>query len=78
VAIQFPTTNAAGECLCQWCCDQRADETGKSIHASMIEGDYSNFRYACEVCGCKRCPHHADHRFRCTGSNEPGQVGVLL
>ena len=36
-----------------------------------------HFRYACEVCGNKRCPHHADHRNACTNSNEPGQVGLF-
>lgn len=34
--------------------------------------------YACHLCGNKRCPHHANHRFRCTASNEPDQVGVLI
>ena len=33
------------------------------------------WRYACEICGNKRCPHHEDHEFMCTNSNEPGQVG---
>ncbi|TRM53256.1 hypothetical protein YH64_009145 [Achromobacter sp. LC458] len=30
----------------------------------------------CPVCGNKRCPRAADHRYACTGSNEVGQVGV--
>lgn len=29
----------------------------------------------CRKCGCKRCPHATDHRYACTGSNEPGQTG---
>ena len=29
----------------------------------------------CGECGNKRCPHATDHRFTCTGSNEPGQTG---
>lgn len=29
----------------------------------------------CTICGNKRCPHAANHENRCTGSNEPGQVG---
>lgn len=33
------------------------------------------FRYACELCGNKRCPHHTDHTLECTRSNEPGQKG---
>lgn len=31
----------------------------------------------CPTCGNKRCPKASDHRFVCTGSNQPGQVGVL-
>lgn len=31
----------------------------------------------CPVCGFKRCPGAADHRNRCTGSNQPGQAGSL-
>jgi hypothetical protein len=33
--------------------------------------------FLCETCGNKRCPHAADHRNACTGSNEPGQPGSL-
>ncbi len=29
----------------------------------------------CTICGNKRCPHAADHRNACTGSNDPGQPG---
>lgn len=29
----------------------------------------------CAMCGNKRCPHATDHRYECTGSNEPGQRG---
>lgn len=31
----------------------------------------------CPECGNKRCPGAADHRNRCTASNEPGQPGSL-
>lgn len=31
----------------------------------------------CRECGNKRCPKASDHRFACTGSNEPGQVGSI-
>jgi hypothetical protein len=31
----------------------------------------------CEFCGNKRCPHAEDHRFTCTNSHEPDQVGTL-
>jgi len=33
--------------------------------------------FLCAICGNKRCPHAADHRNACTGSNEPGQPGSL-
>lgn len=33
--------------------------------------------FLCETCGNKRCPHAADHRHACTGSNKPGQKGSL-
>lgn len=29
----------------------------------------------CPQCGNKRCPHATDHYLKCTGSNEPGQLG---
>jgi hypothetical protein len=35
----------------------------------------THFRYACEICGNKRCPHHTDHRLACSGSNAVGQPG---
>lgn len=38
----------------------------------------ATFRYACEICGNKRCPHHSDHRLACTDSNEPGQPGSVF
>ena len=34
-------------------------------------------RFACELCGNKRCPHHSDHEISCTNSNEPGQPGSV-
>jgi len=33
--------------------------------------------FLCETCGNKRCPHAADHRHACSGSNAPGQAGSL-
>ena len=33
------------------------------------------WRYACEICGNKRCPHHSDHTLACTRSNATGQKG---
>lgn len=61
------------ECLCIGCCIER-----RKLHPIVGWGDgYPAFRYACEICGNKRCPHHSDHRLDCTNSNEPGQAGSI-
>jgi hypothetical protein len=71
----MPTTNAKGECLCVRCVDERY--AGKP--QSALDPFYmADFRYACDVCGNKRCPHHKWHGFKCTGSNEPGQTEDLI
>jgi hypothetical protein len=57
-------------CGCMKCHDARHRASG-SPFASMETG----WRYACEICGNKRCPHHTDHNLACTNSNEPGQPG---
>lgn len=31
----------------------------------------------CIECGNKRCPKAQDHRYLCTNSNEPNQIGTL-
>jgi len=31
----------------------------------------------CPLCGNKRCPKASNHRYECTGSNEPGQKGSV-
>ena len=35
----------------------------------------ANRMILCGECGNKRCPHATDHRYTCTGSNEPRQTG---
>lgn len=35
------------------------------------------FMYTCPLCGNKRCPKTENHRFKCTKSNDVGQVGEL-
>jgi len=53
-------------------------------HALRIEGSdlapvdrllAGSVMHLCEHCGNKRCPHATNHHHRCTGSNEPGQLG---
>jgi hypothetical protein len=60
------------KCLCQTCCEKRLRE---EISLDIFSLD--NFRYACEICGNKRCPHHEWHIYECTGSNESGQIGKI-
>lgn len=64
------------ECLCIRCC---AERRSPSIDWTQPEPwkQMPAFRYACEICGNKRCPHHSDHTLECTGSNEPGQTGSI-
>lgn len=45
-------------------------------HCAQCWPRYPRFR-ACPTCGNKRCPKTGDHRFRCTNSNETGQVGEV-
>ena len=59
-------------CGCESCYEERT--RGLFVGHTPLYG----FRFACEICGSKRCPHHADHRFQCTGSNELNQVGVPI
>lgn len=35
----------------------------------------NQYMIVCPGCGNKRCPRASDHRYACTGSNEPGQFG---
>lgn len=37
-----------------------------------------HWRYNCELCGNKRCPHHSDHTLTCTRSNDTGQPGSIF
>jgi predicted HAD superfamily Cof-like phosphohydrolase len=52
-------------------------EDGKVILRDDGNDFYRYFRYTCEKCGNKRCPHHLNHIFKCTGSNELNQEGVI-
>lgn len=59
------------QCNCRKCLRDRKEEnppgSGWPTEITMM--------ILCPTCGNKRCPHAADHRHACTGSNEPGQVG---
>ena len=60
------------DCLCITCCGARYRELSSEERLKYP------FRYACEICGNKRCPHHTDHRLECSGSNLPGQPGSVF
>jgi hypothetical protein len=71
-----PRVEVEAKCLCIKCRDDQLAQTPVPFpfdHPTY----FKTFRYACEVCGNKRCPHHSDHMLPCTGSNEPGQPGSI-
>jgi len=55
-------------CNCRACLRER-DERVAGLPAEMTR------MILCSTCRNKRCPHATDHRFACTGSNDPGQEG---
>ena len=64
-------------CGCRRCVEARQRELPKEtpIHQITLGPSFPGWRFACEICGKKRCPHHTNHLFTCTGSNATGQVG---
>lgn len=58
-------TEASAQCWCSTC---------RPVNP-MVDAD--NRMVVCPDCGNKRCPRASDHIYRCSGSNEPGQVGVI-
>lgn len=56
----------------------RSNPTPGAASISIWLPDVPGWRYACELCGNKRCPHYTDHRLACTNSNEPGQAGSVF
>lgn len=57
-------------CQCRACIRARGDMDFES----GLPAEWTRM-IVCAVCGNKRCPHAADHRHPCTGSNDPGQYG---
>jgi hypothetical protein len=58
-------------CGCIRCYSDLASKTPTTNMFSL------HFRYACEKCGNKRCPHHSDHRLEFTRSNNQGKQGAF-
>jgi hypothetical protein len=54
---------------CYRCLDGVRNDYGFPITSSRM--------IVCATCGNKRCPHATDHKLKCTGSNEPGQMGSV-
>ncbi len=51
--------------------------TDTPMHERFAGPGGKGWRYACEKCGNKRCPHHSNHELQCTNSNKPGQIGSV-
>lgn len=72
-------TDLNSGCLCLRCYGERTETRSLSEKAqAFVSGHFEAIRYACELCGNKRCPHHSDHRLECTRSNKSGQPGSVL
>jgi hypothetical protein len=66
-----PVHFAESECPCAAC------DPGLIIDGQPI--GLASRMSVCPDCGNKRCPKAANHaRWECSGSNETGQVGVLI
>jgi len=76
------TTNDPPQvCGCIRCFDARTSIGPVNLATELMASGQLlklGFRYACEICGNKRCPHHSNHELACTGSNEPGQSGSVF
>jgi len=65
-------------CGCVKCHESRASERAVlPVHKQIAGPGCLGWRYACEICGNKRCPHHENHAFVCTGSNAIDQIGTF-
>lgn len=71
--------NSLPLCGCIKCTSARSDvKVDRRVWPSAGTVMVPGWRYACEKCGNKRCPHHSDHLLACTGSNDSGQKGSVL
>jgi hypothetical protein len=69
-------------CSCYACTEEAwkgmsEEETAAWVKLHGVFPPTKTRMFLCGTCGNKRCPHAADHRNTCTGSNEPGQKGSL-
>lgn len=57
-------------------CRENADSSTKCWCHTCRPVTMTDMRFVvCPECGNKRCPHANDHKYACTGRNEPGQEG---
>jgi hypothetical protein len=72
--MSMPKTDLNAECgVCIRCLNESGEQ--KELFPGMFIPVSSSMMVLCAICENKRCPHAADHRHECSGSNEPGQVG---
>lgn len=64
-------------CGCIKCQEARAQKAMDIWPLTLNGPGCPGWRYSCEICGNKRCPHHSDHALTCTGSNATGQAGSV-
>ncbi|MGY2732351.1 hypothetical protein [Sphingomonas sp. UYP23] len=63
------------DCTCDRCTREAVKANPKTDGPFCFDARIIRM-FLCETCGNKRCPHAGDHRFACTGSNEPGQTAI--
>lgn len=66
------TKSSSELCQCRQCLRDRSE--GTEIALGVFVPAEAQMMVLCPVCGNKRCPRATNHRFACTGSNEPGQI----
>jgi hypothetical protein len=64
-------------CGCHRCIDARIAAMPADTRVDLLlrGPGFPGWRYACVICGNKRCPHHTDHTLACTDSNDVNQPG---
>lgn len=56
----------------------KSDETNKCSCLKCSPIEFPNIRFnVCSICGNKRCPYASDHEYKCTNSNDVGQLGSV-
>ena len=66
-------------CGCRKCLEESDKITTVTVAGALvtIPSGPGIGMIVCPKCGNKRCPRATDHRYECTGSNDPGQEGSI-